>query len=694
MKTKDIEEITKERYDKIKDIKDKLNKTYGKGALMSIDDGPVANIETTPTGSLLLDKALGVGGYPKGRILEIYGPESSGKTTLAIHAMVEVQKAGGIAAFIDAEHALDLRYAQNLGLNIQETIFSQPDTAEQALNIVEDLVRLGEVDFIVVDSVSALTPQAEVDGDMGASHMGLQARLMGQACRKLTGLVGKNKCNVLFINQVRHKIGVMFGCLSYNTKLNFVDGRTLPIGKVVDEKISGDVWCYNEKTGEITTSPIIDWHDNGTISSRKDMLHFLTESCDCKGGKYGFSCTLDHKILTNSGWKKARDITLEDKLITKYKSNITDTLKDFLCGTLVGDSTINMRKKNKSTGSTANLRIQDNTNREYATWKIQKLSPHFVFKKTEYNNLIKFVSQYSTELRLIKDSLGQRDPNYFFDNYSDLGLALWFMDDAHYNCENSHNRYRLSIGRLGGNKKALEKISSRFVELGLDHSFEFSKGIFTFTTAATNKIAMKIAKYVPKCMQYKLPEAFKGQYIDFALESASEYRSTPVKILEIAPLSKRLFRSKRKFDIAVKDHHNYMVGGASNGAIVHNSPETTSGGNALKFYASVRLDIRRKATNKTGDVATSNEVKIKVVKNKVAPPFTQADTEILFGKGINKMGEIIDLAVEYGLMNKAGAWYKYDGENVGQGKEKTIAWLESQPEILEYLEEQIREFLY
>lgn len=189
-----------------------IDKEFGKGSLMKLGDSKdILDVETIPSGSLLLDEALGVGGYPKGRIIEIYGPESSGKTTLALQAVAEAQKNGGIAAFIDAEHALDPVYARNLGVNIDDLWISQPDNGEQALEITERLVRSGAIDIIVVDSVAALTPQAEIEGDMGDSHMGLQARLMSQALRKLTGILSKANTTIIFINQIRMKIGVMFG---------------------------------------------------------------------------------------------------------------------------------------------------------------------------------------------------------------------------------------------------------------------------------------------------------------------------------------------------------------------------------------------------------------------------------------------------------------------------------------------------
>ncbi|THD69378.1 recombinase RecA [Robertkochia marina] len=206
--------MSSEKDAKLKALKltlDKLDKTYGKGAVMKMGDSVVQDVEVIPTGSIGLDLALGVGGYPKGRIVEIYGPESSGKTTLTLHAIAEAQKAGGIAAFIDAEHAFDRFYAEKLGVDIDNLIISQPDHGEQALEIADNLIRSGAIDIVIIDSVAALTPKSEIEGEMGDSKMGLHARLMSQALRKLTASISKTKCTVIFINQLREKIGVMFG---------------------------------------------------------------------------------------------------------------------------------------------------------------------------------------------------------------------------------------------------------------------------------------------------------------------------------------------------------------------------------------------------------------------------------------------------------------------------------------------------
>ena len=253
--------MANDKADKLKALKltlDKLDKTYGKGTVMKMGDAPNENVEAISSGSLGLDIALGVGGYPKGRVVEIYGPESSGKTTMTLQVISETQKQGGTAAFIDAEHALDPKYAENLGVNIDDLLLSQPDSGEQALEITDTLVRSGAVNTIVVDSVAALTPKAEIDGDMGDSHMGLQARLMSQALRKLSANIKKSNTLVIFINQIRMKIGVMFGSPETTTggnALKFYSSVRLDIRRIGAIK-KGDEIVGNETRVKIVKNKV------------------------------------------------------------------------------------------------------------------------------------------------------------------------------------------------------------------------------------------------------------------------------------------------------------------------------------------------------------------------------------------------------------------------------------------------------
>src|SRR5436309_3963629 len=274
-----------------------IDRQFGKGAIMRLgQNGAFDEIGVIPTGALSLDFALGIGGIPRGRVTEIFGPESSGKTTLALHVIAEAQILGGTAAFIDAEHALDPIYAKNLGVNTDELLISQPDTGEQALEIAETLVRSNAVDVIVIDSVAALVPRAELDGDMGDSLPGLQARLMSQALRKLTAAIARSGAVMIFINQIREKIGVMFGCFHYNTRIALADGTSKKIGTIVNQRLPVEVLSYDPKTGAISPRRIVNWFNNG----RTD--HFI--QFDVEGGRAGrrhFAATENHLIFTPGG---------------------------------------------------------------------------------------------------------------------------------------------------------------------------------------------------------------------------------------------------------------------------------------------------------------------------------------------------------------------------------------------------------
>src|SRR5205814_983800 len=240
-----------------------IGRQFGKGAVMKMNDLAQVAIGAVATGSLSLDIALGVGGLPRRRIVEVFGPESSGKTTLVYHVIAEAQRRGGICAFIDAEHSMDPAYAKNIGVNIDDLLVSQPDTGEQALEITELLIRSGALDVVAVDSVAALTPKAEIEGEMGDSHVGLQARLMSQALRKLAGTLNRTDTICIFTNQLREKIGVMFGCFPYGSRILLADGTTEKIGKIVNQRLPVEVMSMDPVSGEISPRKIVDYFRNG-----------------------------------------------------------------------------------------------------------------------------------------------------------------------------------------------------------------------------------------------------------------------------------------------------------------------------------------------------------------------------------------------------------------------------------------------
>src|SRR5687767_2840552 len=241
-----------------------IERQFGKGSVMRMgDEGAQVKVAAIPTGALSLDLALGIGGVPRGRIVEVFGPESSGKTTLMYHLIAEAQKLGGVCAFIDAEHAMDPLYAQRIGVDIDELLVSQPDYGEQALEVADMLVRSSAVDLICIDSVAALTPRSELEGQMGDTTVGLQARMMSQAMRKLAGNLNRSGTLCVFTNQIREKVGVMFGCLHYDARVVLADGSTEKIGKIVNQRMPVEVMSMDPETGEISPRPVVEWYDNG-----------------------------------------------------------------------------------------------------------------------------------------------------------------------------------------------------------------------------------------------------------------------------------------------------------------------------------------------------------------------------------------------------------------------------------------------
>jgi recombination protein RecA len=470
-----------------------IEKQFGKGSIMKLGEGNAApEIETISTGSIGLDQALGVGGVPRGRIIEIYGPESSGKTTLALTIIANAQKAGGNAVFIDAEHALDANYAGKLGVDIANLHVAQPDTGEEALEIADTLVRSGAVDIVVIDSVAALVPRAEIEGEMGDSHVGLQARLMSQALRKLTGTINKSRTCVIFINQIRMQIGVMFGCFHYDTRVMLADGTSERIGKIVRQKLPVEVLSWNEKTGAIEPRPVVNWFDNGPAD------HFI--QFEVEGGPSGrrcFAATPNHTIFTPDGEVAAGELEVGDEVLVSVEDHVLT-----------------------------------------------------------------------------------------------------------------------------------------------DDQLDSSNGPGGTAIASLPALRAGVAKVMKK---------------------------------RVMPPSENMHR----FDIEVEGNHTYLV----DGVVVHNSPETTAGGRALKFYASVRLDIRRIQTLKDGETAVGNRTKVKVVKNKVAAPFREAEFDILYNEGISREGELIDFAVDKNVVTRTGTWFSFGDERLGQGRENTRLFLREHADI-------------
>ncbi len=344
-----------------------IERQFGKGSIMRLGEETRVPVEVIPSGSIALDVALGIGGYPRGRIVEIYGPESSGKTTIALHAVANAQKGGGIAAFIDAEHALDPEYAQKLGVDTEALLVSQPDTGEQALEIMDMLIRSGAVDIVVVDSVAALVPKAEIEGEMGDSHVGLQARLMSQALRKITGAVSNTKTTAIFINQLREKVGVMFGCMSYGTRVTLADGTQEKIGKIVNQRMDVEVLSYDAENDRMVPRKIVNWFDNGNA---EQFLQF-TVAKSGKNGRAQFAATENHLIRTPGGWREAGELIAGDRVMVTEDHLLGEQQMQVILGSLMGDGNLSPNRRDRSG---TRFRMGHGAKQaEYLDWKVSLL---------------------------------------------------------------------------------------------------------------------------------------------------------------------------------------------------------------------------------------------------------------------------------------------------------------------------------
>jgi recombination protein RecA len=669
-----------------------IEKQFGKGSVMRMGvDGPADPVQAIPTGSLALDLALGIGGVPRGRVVEIFGPEASGKTTLALHVIAEAQRTGGIAAFVDAEHALDVTYARNLGVNTDELLISQPDTGEQALEIADMLVRSGALDVIVIDSVAALVPRAEIEGEMGDSHVGLQARLMSQALRKLSGTISKSKTTAIFINQLREKIGVLFGCLSYGTRVTLADGTQEKIGKIVNQRLPVEVLSYDPEAGTVVPKKVVGWFDNG----RTDGFLQFTVARPAGNGHSSFACTPNHQIRTPAGWREAGELAVGDRVMQAIPHRLSGFQWEVLLGGLMGDSALSPTRS----GHGARLRFGHGARQvAYADWKASLFANIGVSRSTNAKGAVFFDLQPLPELAELRQAVYIGGKKVFGHDHlkrlTPLSLAIWYMDDGSFSlrAKGVQERTRDGSGRSDICIEAMEPTTrSRLVDYLADTwgiraklVQRAGKAVLVFPKDETAKLHALVAPFVHQSMQYKLLPRYRGQFQVEPVFAPMRRELMPMPILSIAP--KPRSRSTHRFDIEVEGSHNYLA----DGVVVHNSPETTSGGRALKFYASVRLDIRRIESLKDGPDVVGNRTRTKVVKNKLAAPFKSAEFDIIYGQGISKEGSLLDVGVDVGLIKKSGAWFTYDGDQLGQGRENARAFLRDNPELAQEIEGKIK----
>jgi recombination protein RecA len=502
---------------------------------------------------------------------------------------------------------------------------------------------------------------------------------------------------MIFINQLREKIGVMFGCFSYDTRVTLADGSTEKIGKIVSQKLPVEVRTYDVELNQVVNRPVTNWFDNGVAE------HFLQFTVEKSGanGRSQFAVTDNHLIRTPGGWREAGELMVGDRVLANETARLSDQQWQLVLGGIMGDAhLVNLRDRHG-----VRFRMGHGENQvEYLDWKASLFGNIGQSRHVNVNGAAFVDLSPLSELGELCDVVYWGDGNQhltddYFKSLSPLALAIWFMDVGSFSERSTGLRQRTagdgdrvefcveamseaSRVRLADYLRDVHAIDSRLSIRGAA-----KKAMLTMTTAGSSRFLELVAPHVHPCMDDKLFPGLRGQFGLLPQFVEQSQVLVPARVLSVETQPET--RSGHRFDIEVAGTHNYFV----DGVMVHNSPETTTGGKALKFYASVRLDVRRIETLKDGTDPVGNRTRVKVVKNKVAPPFKQAEFDIIYGFGISREGGLIDMGVEHGFVRKAGAWYTYEGDQLGQGKENARSFLKDNPDLSDELEKKIKEKL-
>jgi len=730
-----------------------IERQFGRGAIMRLGDDARAPVEVIPTGSISLDVALGIGGLPRGRIVEIYGPESSGKTSLALHAVANAQKAGGIAAFIDAEHALDPEYAKKLGVDTDALLVSQPDTGEQALEIADMLIRSGAIDVIVVDSVAALVPRAEIEGDMGDSHVGLQARLMSQALRKIAGALNQTKTTAIFINQLREKIGVMFGspetttggkalkfyasirldirrietlkdgtdsvgnrtrvkvvknkCLAEGTRLfDPVSGLTHRIEDVVEGRLPIHV-VSADKAGVLHPREVKSWFDQGEQEVIGLRLLDGTE----------LWVTPDHKILTERGWRPAAGLVRGDRLARPRAYSGFGSGKPVppdharLLGYLIGDGYLGGKTPIQFTNVPAPLQ-QDAARivramgcevkgilelcRRAGTFGClasdRKLAADFFapdVSEEVLGNLI--FGLFETDGYVSREQTGGIRVGYSTTSEQLAQQLHWLLLRWGIGSSVQRRNPHYQRGSLVKGRLAAGKLPSWEVRVpGVDNASAFAAAIPMWGPRGqtlTRELAALDSRYRGSQRVYLANELIKpilyhldrrGVTATLAAQLIGKTAGDPKSGMKVVLGASRLRRDRVQLLADALDDSFLREALADD-----------------LWFSRVRevLPSRRCRTFDVEVEELHDLVAEDVVVHNCSPPFKTAEFDILYGVGISREGSLIDLGVEQAIVRKAGAWYTYEGDQLGQGKENARNFLRENPDLANEIEKKIKEKL-
>ena len=748
-----------------------IERAHGKGAVMRLGDEVRAQMDVIPTGAIALDIALGIGGLPRGRVVEIYGPEASGKTTVALHAVANAQRAGGIAAFIDAEHALDPEYAKALGVDIDELLVSQPDTGEQALEIADMLIRSGAIDILVIDSVAALVPRAEIEGEMGDAHVGLQARLMSQALRKITGALSTSGTTAIFINQLREKIGVFFGspetttggkalkfyasvrldvrrietlkdgqdAVGNRTRVKVVKNKCLAAGTQVYDPISGVTHTIEDivagklpvsvvaadKAGGLHVRPVVGWFDQGVqevigLKIRDGLELWVTP---------------DHRVLTDRGWRVAGDLAAGDRVarprrLMGFGAERPMTAEQArLLGYLIGDGYVG--GKTPVTFINVSPDLIDDAAAIAADLGCEgkrapeKISIALSHRPGETNGVLQMCREAGIYGKLAWEKTIPANllaPDVAEDVAANLVFGL-LETDGWVSREQTGG---LRIGYATTSEQLAHQLHWLLLRWGISSSVRVRQP----NAQRSSLIGGRRVQSVRPCWEVRI--AGIDNVSTFAAVIPMWGPRGRVLVKELAGLAGRYRGSQQNYLSAsvsaeVFEHlKNRAVSPQQAAALIGESAGNPRGGMPTVLGAHRirrdRLSILADALDDpflrellaeelsysvirailparevpTYDVEVSefhNLVAQDVVVHNCAPPFKQAEFDIMWGHGISREGSLIDMGVDHGIVRKAGAWYTYDADQLGQGKENARAFLCDNPDLANEIEKKIKEKL-
>jgi recombination protein RecA len=748
-----------------------IEKQHGKGAVMRLGDESRAPIEVIPTGAISLDVALGIGGLPKGRIVEIYGPEASGKTSLALHAVANAQSAGGIAAFIDAEHALDPVYAKALGVDIDALLVSQPDTGEQALEIADMLIRSGAIDILVIDSVAALVPKAEIEGEMGDSHVGLQARLMSQALRKITGALATSGTTAIFINQLREKIGVFFGspetttggkalkfyasvrldvrrietlkdgqdAVGNRTRVKVVKNKCLASGTRVYDPVTGishtidDVVARRlpisviaaDKAGGLHVRPVVDWFDQGV----QDVI-----GLQVRGGAEIW-VTPDHKVLTDRGWRLAGELVPGDRVARPRRlagfgdERPVGVDEARLLGYLIGDGYVDGKTP------VSFINVQPDLIADVAAiatrlgcepkYQPEKLSVALSHRVGERNGVLALCRWAEIHGKLawektIPASLLAMDVAE--DVAANLVFGL-FETDGWVSREQTGG---IRIGYATTSEQLAHQLHWLLLRWGIASTVQVREP----NAQRSSIVKGRRVQGTRRCWEVRIAgvenvAAFaaaiptwgpRGQILARELAKLDgRHRGSQHNYLS-ADVSAAVFAHLRQRDVGptaaaqligaragnprgglpavlgtdrIRRDRLQRLADALDDAFLHEVLADDLSYTAIRAV----LPSRRVLTYDVEVDELHNLVAEDIVVHNCAPPFKQAEFDILYGEGISREGSIIDLGVEHGIVRKSGAWFTYEADQLGQGKENARGFLRDNPDLADEIEKKIKEKL-